>query len=215
MSKKIRGLKRRQRDIDSWVEFNKSVDLDRIRKHGYQYVKPKVGPWSNLYNDRPYPTNYRRQLLTNLIDLYFNWRQVLDKEFEKYYLKLWIQYPRFIDSQLIAAIGDKINHYDNFEHVKVDNREFPLREFQNETERISKFDWQVYSDIDVYWEREFTESKPEYYYSHADYSADQRLYKKLLSDNVPSRMTSDEDGNSQRLFYKHKGHIWTGELKDG
>ncbi|GAB2787444.1 hypothetical protein GCM10027275_35240 [Rhabdobacter roseus] len=213
MSKKIRGLKRRQHDIDRWVEFNKSVDLDRLKKNRYQYVKPKVGPWANLYNDKPYPKNYRRQLLTHLIDFYFNWKQVLDREFEIYYLKLWIQYPRFIDSQLIVAIEDKISHYENFEQIKVDNREFPLKEFQTEKERILQFDWHVYSDIDVYFEIEFTETKAKDYYSLAGYNAEQRLYRRLLSDNVPSRTITDNEGNSQRLFYEHKGHRWIGELK--
>jgi hypothetical protein len=67
----------------------------------------------------------------------------------------------------------------------------------------------------VYWENEFTQTKPEDYYSPTDYFADQRLYKKLLSDNVPSRMTFNKEGNSQRLFYKQNGLLWIGELKEG
>ena len=215
LSKKIRELKRRQRDVDSWTDFHKSIDIGRLRKDGYVYVKAKVGPWANLYNDRPYPANYRRLLLSNLIDFYFNWKQVLDQEFEKYYLKLWIKYPRFIDSQLIAAIGDKISHYENFEHVEVDKQEFPLREFQNEKERVLRFDWQVYSDIDTYWENEFTQTKLEDYHSPEDYFSEQRLFNKLVRNNAPSRLITDEDGNSQRLFYKHNGLLWIGELKEG
>jgi hypothetical protein len=213
LSKKIRGLKRRQRDIDSWTKFHKSIDMDRLKQNGYVYAKAKVGPWANLFNDRPYPADFRRQLLTNLIDFYFNWRHALDLEFDKYYLKLWVQYPRFIDSQLIAAVGDRIDHYDKFEQIEVEHREFPVREFQNEKERIIKFNWQVYSDIDTYWESEFTQTKLEDFHSPEDYFANQRLFNKLIRDNTPSRLITDEEGNSQRLFYKRKGLLWIGELK--
>jgi hypothetical protein len=88
-----------------------------------------------------------------------------------------------------------------------------LREFQNERERVLKFDWQNFSDIDVYWENGFTQTRLEGYATPSDYFSDQRFYKKLLIENAPSRIITDDDGNSQRLFYRHKGHVWIGELK--
>ena len=88
-----------------------------------------------------------------------------------------------------------------------------MREFKNEKERILRFDWQVFSDIDTYWENEFTQTKPEDYHLTEDYFSEQRLFNKLVRNNAPSRLITDEDGNSQRLFYKHNGLLWIGELK--
>jgi hypothetical protein len=211
-SGKIRGIKRRQKDLNSWIDFHQELSIDRLKEYGYVYAKTKFGPWANLFIERPYPSDYRKLLFSNLIDFYFNWKKTLDKEFDNYYLKIWLSYPRFIDSQIVVAIGDKIDYYnDLFE--KCDNqREFPLEVFNTEKLRINLFDWVTHYDRDYYLERNYLNLELEDYKDTENYYKEKRFYNRLIKNEFPYKMI-DHGNGEERLFYIQKGYIWIGELK--
>ncbi len=197
-SKKIRGLKRRQKELNKWIELNSNLDVNRLKKYQYDYAKVKFGPWENLFKTEEFPTDYRNQLFSSLLNFYSNWKNELDKNFDNYYLKIWLYYPRFKNSQIVAAIGNKIKHYEsNFEKSDL-IKEFPKQEFKNENERILKFDWELNNDYD--------------YYSEND-NYDHKFYKNLMKRKTPFNLIENENGENEKVFLKQKGYIWIGEKK--
>jgi hypothetical protein len=211
-SGKIRGIKRRQKDLNSWSDFHQELDIDRLKEYGYVYAKTKFGPWADLCIERPYPSDYRKQLFSNLINFYFKWKNALDKEFDNYYLKIWLSYPRFIDSQIVVAIGDKIDYYTNL-FEKCDNqREFPLEVFNTEKLRINLFDWVTHYDRDYYLERNYLNLELEDNKDTVYYYEEKRFYNRLIKNGFPYKMI-DHGNGEERLFYIQQGYIWVGELK--
>jgi len=211
---KIRGQKRRQKDLDKWIDFNKDLDLYCLNNYGCYYAKAKFGPWANLFNERPYPTEYKRQLFSNLIKFYFGWKKQLEKNYDRYYLKIWIYSPRFINSQIVAAVGDKVDYYENLFEKSDKNLAFPMLEFNNETELIQQFNWSLNKDCDYHLESEFSESKLEDFMSAEDYYHEQKFYKKLIKNNTPFKLIQNENQKEEKLFSIEKGNIWIGEINE-
>jgi len=211
---KIKGLKRRQKELDDWIECYNTVDIDSLKEYGYTYAKAKFGPWSNLFCDRPYPKGYKRQLFTSLINFYFDWQKEIEKHFDKYYLSIWISTPNFLNSQIVAAIGDSISHYENLFEKSEKSFNFPLKEFPHEAERIKLFDWNLHNDYQYYHESEFLGDTVEDFLNPKDFYSWQRFYKKLLKDNVPIKLVDTEDGKKEKVFCKPNGHIFVGNIRN-
>ena len=197
--------------LNAWADFHGEIDLERLEKYGYVYAKAKIAPWSNLFNVKPYPSGYRKQLLSHLIKFYFDWKKKLDAKYDAYYLKIWVFYPRFIDSQVVAAIGNKIVYYNSVFIKSKKQVAFPVQKFMNEEDNILRFHWETYNDLDFFPESDYKESNMSQYTTSSDYYADQRFYRKMIKTNTPYNWIEDESGNRERLFYKQKGYIWVGE----
>jgi hypothetical protein len=139
-TKKIRGLKRRQKNINFWFEVNKVIDLEQLKESGY-YCKSKIDPWSNLCYDASYPSGYRRQLFSRLMDINDRWKADVETSFQDYYLAVWVFDSRFIDSQVVAAIGERVSYYESMWNGLESKVPFPDRLFNHELERIKLFSW--------------------------------------------------------------------------
>lgn len=209
-TKKIRGLKRRQKNIDSWFEANKHINLKLLEKSGYYYCKSKVDPWSNLYYDASYPSDYRKQLFSKLLNIYDNWKSDLEAGFRDYYLAIWVYDNRFIDSQVVAAVGERVSYYENMWNEHETNVPFPNKLFNTEQDRIKLFNWISADDMDFVYEREYVDTGIEDYYSPKDYFADQRYYRKLIEAKTPYRLIGDK-GEREKVFTIKRGNVWIGK----
>lgn len=73
-TKKIRGHKRRWNEIDRWVEFNKNLDFDYLKKYQRDYAKITVHPWSGISvtnNQIPEPAGTTKiKTLNGLIEIH-------------------------------------------------------------------------------------------------------------------------------------------------
>lgn len=47
-TKKIRGHKRRWKDMDHWVKTHKNLDVDYVQNSQREYAKISVHPWSGI-----------------------------------------------------------------------------------------------------------------------------------------------------------------------
>jgi hypothetical protein len=114
---KIRGNKRRQRYIEEWRLKNLKLHFDLIEKYDSDHIGIVVHPWCDISiaNSKiPEPKGVIKQLmLSGLIDIYESWKEQLDKLEQPYYLKLWLFTTRFSKSQVVCAIGEKIEYYEN------------------------------------------------------------------------------------------------------
>lgn len=211
-SKKLRGLKRRQKNIDQWFEGHQHIDLEILKQSKYYYCKAKVDPWSNLHYDVDYPSNYRRQLFSHLLSIYELWKKQLEDNFDNFYLAIWVNDRRFIDSQVVSAIGDRAEHYQHMWNLHESTLNFPTALFNNETERISAFNWESTDDEDLVFESEYHDLRIEDYLSPEDYYEDLKSYRKLVSSNTPTRTIPTEDG-VEKVYVLKKGNKWIGKLK--
>ena len=123
------------------------IDVDRLRTWPYNYTKIRVSPWSRLSlinSEFAEPkSKTRHELLKGLEKIYCAWRSELEKLGEPYYLKIWVFEPRFSESQVVCAIGDKINWYENLLWEIRSSSTIP--NFDNKL--ISQFKWKEYNDF--------------------------------------------------------------------
>lgn len=110
--KKVRGWKRRVRQLERLRQAHLRLDMDALRAAEREYVKIWLDPWSRLVPRNP-PYWYRRRILAAFMDILHSWRDALEATGEPYYLELWLFHPDFHGTQVVAAIGDMVNFYDN------------------------------------------------------------------------------------------------------
>jgi hypothetical protein len=108
--KKVRGWKRRIRQLE-WLRLrHRALDLDALRRDRVEYVEILLDPWSRLVGRNP-PYWYRRRIMAAFADIFNAWREVLELQGEPYYLALWVLEPNFYGTQVVAATGDRIEGY--------------------------------------------------------------------------------------------------------
>jgi hypothetical protein len=208
-TKKLRGLRRRKSEIDKWTQNSLAIDLDSLNDRLVYYQKIYVYPWANLFCDKQPPTGYRNQITSGLIDIYSNWRTELDKLNQPYYLKIWLCYPRFMNSQVVAAVGDKINYYNTLFPPSDKSTQFPINQFLATKDKISKLTWTPFLDEDTYFESEYDTPK-ERYATEADYLYDQRLMKRIRENHDRKEIIKTETTNDI-CYCKTRGLVWCGE----
>jgi len=143
---KIRGLRKREEEIDQWINNSLPLNPEHLKKYKYDNAKIYVYPWANLFCSEQPPSGYRNQITLGLIDIYMNWRTELEKLGEPYYLKIWLNYPRFMQSRVVAGIGERIQWYNNVFPPVEDDIAFPISSFTKAEEKISKLNWTPFLD---------------------------------------------------------------------
>ena len=150
--KKIRGWRNQVRKIDRWKNRYLQLDIDSLRKNGRSYVKIWIDPWFGLVKRNP-PLWYCRLILEGLAGICLSWHKTLQELGEPYYLKLWVYDPDFMSSQVVAAIGDSVDFYQNAFNPNPAPREFPFDKYPLENCNLQEFNWKIYSDDIHYYEK--------------------------------------------------------------
>lgn len=190
--KKLRGLRRRQKNIDSWIKHSLQLDIDRLKVHQRDYCKIWVYPWSKLFIRKTPPKDYRNKILNGLLDIYDSWKTQLDALNQPYYLKIWLFEPRFINSQVVCSIGDCLDFYKNTFRKSNTNDSFPLQKFEAINDRLSNYTWAQRFDDDIY-----STDDLEYLFP---------AYRKQVLKKAIVFPTSSGD-----LFFLKEGNVWLGE----
>lgn len=212
-TKKIRGHKRRWKDIDPWLKTYKNLDLDYLKEYQRDYAKIRVHPWSgiSLTNSQiPEPSGETKiKILSGLIDIYEAWKNQLDKLGENYYLKIWLFEPRFSNSQVVCAIGESIDFYENIFFKPDYSKELRTKNYGRLQKEVSGFKWEYRLDEDHFDKSDL--GIPELYANVEDYEADKRQYEKLLKK--PHRTTKFKEpiGEATESHAIKKGDVWLGE----
>ena len=160
---KIRGHNRRHKQIDNWRLVNLSLDLNDylLNERDRYYAKIRVHPWSGLSlknSVTPQPTGKTKQkMLNGLLDIFENWKAQLDKLEQPYYLKIWLFEPRFSQSQVVCAIGDRIDFYENTFYKPDNNKTIKLDNYGSLKTKLSKLSWDYRLDEDQYDNNEVSE----------------------------------------------------------
>lgn len=210
-SKKIRGLSRRRSGIEEWIQSSKMLDIHHLNEYKYDRQKIWVDPWANLFITKQPPNDYRNQITSGLIEIYFSWKKELEKLNEPYYLKIWLYQPRFMMSQVVAGIEERIGYYQNCFHHDEDTPEFPITNFAKAKSRIDLFNWTAFLDEDTVAESEY-DGPIESYHSKEDYWYCQRMMRSWRKKHDNKYLASSE-GNEDIYYSRTQGLVWCSSEK--
>lgn len=206
--RKIRGHKRRHRNIEQWRLENLDLRLDLIEKYNYDHIDIVVHPWcdiSIINSAFPEPKRQTKQLILNgLIDIYYSWKKQLDKIGQPYYLKIWLFEPRFSKSQVVCAIGDRIEYYGDLIFEPENGKKFKSAKYGNLKGRLDAFTWAHRLDED-HIENDYV-GEPNQYLTDNDFLETKRWFGKTMKK--PHRTTRLDDALEYYSF--KKGDAWVG-----
>jgi hypothetical protein len=202
--KKIRGHKHLWKKIDQWIENNKYLDLEHLKEYQKDYAKIGISPWNNISitnSTIPNPTGASRaKLMKGLIEIYTSWKHSLDALNQPYYLKIWLFDARFSKSQVVCAIGNEIDYYENLFYKDNQKNRFPFQTDVN----LNSFNWKQAYDEDFLFESDLND--PEYFENKSEYDDYKIWFKKQLQQT--HRKINIE--NDKLVFALKKGNVWLG-----
>ena len=204
---KVRGMKRKIRLIENWKKQNLDLDVEFLLENQRDYKKLWISPFYDLHMISEFecghinpPNWYNRLLLEAMIEVYKSWDKKLKELNQPYYLKIWLYDPRFIESQIVVAIGDFINFYDTTFTTDDSINIFPEDKYRLKNHNVSEFEWELNKDELVLFESEHLGDM-----RYLNY-AKNKAYK-IEQANVLGKM--------EALIYIRKGNVWVGSLKPG
>lgn len=207
--RKTRGHKRIWKDIEKWKNANLKLDLENLKQNERDYAKIWVHPYSGISltnRQTPEPkTETKKRILNGLLDIYESWKNQLDKLNEPYYLKVWLFEPRFSKSQIVCAIGNSIDVYQNNFSIPENAKEFTNNFGEIIKSRIENFNWECRLDEDFLFSSDI--GNPEDYENEKEYLE----YKKWFKNKLKKRHIKKtiEDGSESYAF--ELGNVWIGE----
>ncbi|HJP63761.1 MAG TPA: hypothetical protein VJ844_09980 [Mucilaginibacter sp.] len=205
---KIRGHKRLQKAVEDWRVENLSLRLDLLERYNYEYVKIIISPWCDISLTKsafPEPKGKTKQLIINgLVDIYNSWKKQLDRTSQPYYLKIWIFEPRFSKSQVVCAIGNRIDYYNNLFTKPNADKHFRSGNYGKAKEKVETLTWEHGCDED-HVENDHV-GAPEQYLTYNDFLETKKWFNETMKK--PHRTTTLDDGRQYYSF--KKGDVWVG-----
>lgn len=169
--RKIRGINRRKRTIEQWGEANKTLDVDLLNQEKRDYVEFLVDPWSRLSlinSIYPEPTGDCEYLLIkNVQNIYQSWKDSLEELQTSYYLQIWLRENYISRSQVVCAIDEIENFYNNTFEATDTQPENGIRSSSHYNDQtaavLDLYNWTLYRYTEAYdladpWDAEYVES---------------------------------------------------------
>lgn len=207
--KKVRGTNRRLRNIDQWINHNKYLNLQDLVTYQREYVKFWVSPWDRLSltnSQFPEPEGvFKEKFIQGLFEIYDCWKQRLDQLGKPYYLKIWLFEKDLRRSQVVCAIGEKIQFYENT-FTKAENSDHQKYDFENLDNLAKAFHWEKRLD-DLLIENDFLES-PERYIDLEEYLEAKNYFENYVLKNYKATIPYD----SEKFYYVLDNDVvWLGQ----
>lgn len=215
--KKIRGHKRRWKQIEKWATEMSSLNTSQLSRINYDYTKVWIHPWSGIsITNSSIPEPYgetRKRILQGLIRIYDSWKLQLEQRSEPYYLKIWLFEQRPSKSQVVCAIGDRIHVYENTFHNAKDDKVLNLKHFGTLQNQLAKFHWDHRLDEEHLMGLEDEVGSIEDYRNPKDFFEMKSWYVQRMKS--PHRTVSVEtyEGVHKEVHSFKIGDVWIGELK--
>jgi hypothetical protein len=210
---KIRGHNRRYKHIKDWISKNKELRSDLIDQYKSDHIDIVVHPWCDIsiINSKiPEPKGKTRlEILKGLIDIYDALKTQMDQLGKPYYLKIWIFVPRFSKSQVVCAIDDKINYYNNTFDKPIEKKDFKPNDYGFLNKRLKDFSWDYVFDED-FFDNDFV-SDSKLYYSIEEYNYANRWFTKQMKKPHRTIKYDEPIGNIIETYAFKRGYIWIGE----
>jgi len=147
--KKVRGWKRQIKKLEQWKQNHLQLSLNR---YGYEYLKIWLDPWYRLQKRNP-PIWFCRLIVAALTEIYDSWHKQLVSLDKPFYLKIWFFEPYFIQSQIVAATGERIKYYENLFVSDIENKKFPFEKYAHGNYDLTAFDWRLRVDENPFFKQ--------------------------------------------------------------
>ncbi|GGI96347.1 hypothetical protein [Paenibacillus hunanensis] len=201
---KIRGWKRRKRSIQLWRQQMLELDMETVRSEDFDYAKLWIYPFYSISPIDP-PHWFQRLLLGEMIDVYAHWQKQMEQEGEPFYLKIWLYEPNFILSQIVVAYRSRLHFYDEHFQPAPTARPFPFADTGALAEKLSKLDWQLCIQEELYWSNELQDN--------IDKGLRTKAEVKRLIDRAYATETMQYGGEEQTVYKVQIGDVWLGTWK--
>ncbi|MBP1905193.1 hypothetical protein J2Z32_001821 [Paenibacillus turicensis] len=200
--KKIRGWRRRIKQIDQWKQRFIDLDMEEMFRSNRDYVKLWIDPFFRLTRRNP-PIWYSRLLLEAMIEVYQSWYQQMKRLDEPFYLKIWLYHPNFINSQIVVAFRDCLHFYDNTFEKSNDKRDFPSQLY-GKIASLQDFKWELALESEYY---RLTELQEDVTMGLRTDKSIEAIKNKAYKDETVKLSTGEDTVYSVKL-----GDVWLGEL---
>lgn len=211
-TRKIRGHRRGWKDIADWVEDSRNLDLEYLKSRNREYVKLWIHPWSSISirgSEIGPPRGKSRQLmLQGLLDIYNSWKVQLDSLNEPYYLKIWLFDPHFSRSQVVCALGDMLNFYDQTFYKPQEQKVLHPEHFGKLSTQVEALNWELHWDEHHFKPDDL--GTPEDYYSLKDYLDEKRWFEGLMQKSLRKTTAEQPNGDIIEYFAYKQGQVWIG-----
>lgn len=104
--KKVRGWKRRVRQLQNWTDENSTFNLSFLQENSVDYLK-----LFNYLDIEKIPYWYKDNVSQALIDTFKAWKSKADLELDHYDLRLIINETDIFESEIIITINEQIEKY--------------------------------------------------------------------------------------------------------
>lgn len=210
--KKIRGHKRRYKDIKTWVDSNSHLDLEQLLSTQRNYVKVHIYPWNGIYDENsqiPEPKGEtKRLIISGLIDIYNSWKLTLDQIDEPYYLKIWLYNPRISSSQVVCAVGGFLDFYNTTFFKPKQAKNFQPADYGNIQLELQQFYWSYHLDEVHFSSNEI--GNPEDYNTIAEYEKEKKGFEMMLKKPHRTIISNESNGDTTEYYSFKKGDVWIG-----
>jgi hypothetical protein len=194
--KKVRGWKRRLRQLERFRLAYRTLDVEALRASHYDYVKLWLDPWSRLGGRNP-PVWFRRRILAAYMDIHDTWRAALEKTGEPYYLEIWLFHPDFHRSQVVAAMDWRMEHYQNVFEPAPSAAPRPPALYDDPAYDLDRFQWRAGTEINVYM------------------AGPDELDGDIKADFERRASRIEQAKNGDMLYFFEQGTVWQGTLSAG
>lgn len=212
-NRKIRGHKRRQRQIQSWINENKEFRLDILTDYNKDYIDIIIHPWcdiSMVNSTYPEPTNKTKaDIIDGLIEIYEAWKIQLENLKVPYYLKIWLYNPNFSESQVVCAINEKIDYYENIFFKPDQKKSFDLNNYRKQNKTLASFNWEYGLDEQHLFDNEM--GSVDEYCSLRDFQETEKSFSNSLKKAHRTTVLNDTIDGAKEMYSFKRGDVWIGD----
>jgi hypothetical protein len=196
LKKKIRGWKRRIRQVEQWGESIKQPYLNYfVSDHGSRtYERCYLRPFYSLDKRHP-PLWFYKLILSKFVNAYFEWEKVFAKLGQPYDLQLWLYDPAYIRSEIICYKMDEGGERKRFVWEADHPSPFPHDKFASPLYDLRQFDWIQSEDADIFFE--------------GDLEFEETTAEILLADGYRAKVQQ----GTEVYYAKKVGDIWIGRRR--
>ena len=195
--KKIRGWKRRIRQIDRWGENIRTPYLKNyIENNGSDtYDGCYLYPFYTLDKRHP-PLWFFKLIISKLITAYFEWEKVFEELGPPFDLQMWLYDPGYISSEIICYKMNEEGERKRFVWESDLQKPFPYEKFRHPSYDLKQFEWILADDANVIFED--------------DIDIEETTTEQLIADGFVRKV----QGDNEVYYAQRAGDIWIGRRKD-
>lgn len=196
---KIRGWRRRVRQLDQWLEKFQQPDLNGLNQYFDAFVKIWIDPWYRLQKTNP-PLRYFHLILDRFSIMYDRWQTAVSQAPFDTDLQLWIFEKNYIESELVCARVDTSGELrNNYFDPCPEKRSFPASKFDGKGFLSEEWNWTLFYASN-------------HYFAKMDSLSDKEI-QNLLDNGFAEEIVFPGQKMEDRHFSKPYDYVWVGRKK--